>query len=77
MVYAADSYSLYTLFCYKQLLCKKLVLGQPNRLETFSTQATEVKKLKIFSFVFLITILRVQQLSVKKTCIFCGTNSYI
>ena len=42
----------YTLFSYKKLICKKLVLGRPNRYETFSTQATEVKKLIIFLFSF-------------------------
>ena len=44
--------NLYTFFD-KKLLYEKLVLGQPNGLETFSTQATGVKKLFRFSFVFL------------------------
>ena len=33
---------------------KKLVLGELNGQVTFSTQATEVKKLVIFSFIFLL-----------------------
>ena len=32
----------YVLF-YEKLIYKKLVLGRPNRKETFSTQATETK----------------------------------
>ena len=35
-------------------LNKKIVLGQPNGKETFSSQATEVKKLIFFSFIFLL-----------------------
>ena len=34
----------------KKLIYKKLVLGQLNGQEMFSTQAMEVKKLKILSF---------------------------
>ena len=37
----------------KKFLLVKLVLGQPNALETFSTQAIEAKKLIFFSFTFL------------------------
>ena len=38
-------------FLYKKLIYKKLVLGRPNRKETFSTQATEVYiNLHSFSF---------------------------
>ena len=33
---------------YTHFFCKKLVLERPNREETFSTQATDVKKLIIF-----------------------------
>ena len=44
-----------TLFIRKvQFLYEKLVLGQPNGLQTFSTQAMEViKKLTIFSIFFI------------------------
>ena len=35
-------------FSKNRLFSKKLVLGQPNGWETFSTQATEVKKLILF-----------------------------
>ena len=38
----------------KKLIYKKLVLGQLNGQEMFSTQAMEVKKLKIISFLFLL-----------------------
>ena len=42
----------YTFF--KKGSYKKLVLGQPNGYETFSTRAMEVKKLIIFSLIFLL-----------------------
>ena len=38
----------------KKLIYKKLVLVQLNDSEMFSTQAMEVKKLKIISFIFLL-----------------------
>ena len=38
------------------LYCRStsVALGQPNSYEIFSTQAMEVKKLTIFSFIFLL-----------------------
>ena len=38
----------------KKLIYKKLVLGQLNGQEMFSTPAMDVKKLKIISFIFLL-----------------------
>ena len=38
----------------KKHIYKKLVLGQLNGQEMLSTQAMEVKKLKIISFIFLL-----------------------
>ena len=47
-----ETYFKYTLFFHKRLIYKKLILGWPNCLETFSTQATKVKKLLDFFFHF-------------------------
>ena len=68
----------YTLFC-KKLVCNKLELGRPNLWETFSTQATEVKKL-IFFFSFSNhnfedTVTNFDKEMFRKKS-FCDTNSY-
>ena len=65
-------------FYKKLIICKKLVLGRPNRGETFSTQATEVKKLGMFSFSyhnFEDTVTNFDKDMFRKES-FCGTNSY-
>ena len=65
-------------FSYKKLIYKKLILGRPNRYETFSTQATEVKKLIIFLFSynnFEDTVTSFDKDNFRKEY-FCGTNSY-
>ena len=68
----------YTLF-YKELLFKKLVLGQPNDKETFSIQATEVRNLQFFlSFSyhnFKDTVTNFDKDMFKKES-FLGTSSY-
>ena len=76
--YVKVSRSMHTFF-YKKRTYKKPVLGQPNRQETFSTQATEVKKLMIiFSSSchnFEDAVTKFDKDMFRKAS-FCGTNSY-
>ena len=72
--FSPQIFETYTLFY------KKVVLGRPNCQETFSTQATNVKKLLGFFFHFQYhnfedTVINFDKDMFRKES-FCGTNSY-